>query len=335
MQPETAKPRRTPWGLIIGLVIVVALGLLVRASWHEVEQALELLRGAQPLWIVGAVLAIAAGFLSAGQVYGRVLATLGHREPPLWLAAAAMVTILINQAVPAGSVAAYAFLVTSLRKRQLPVASVAMVAGLELLSWNGAVIIAFTYGVIYLLLTSGFNGATINIGALGGACILLGSVIFLATRTDATLHRWVGGLSAFAKRRLNQAIDLQGVERVLDEVLHSRQVMIEQPRQVGVMVLLQLTVFIFHSMALLSILHALHIAPTPFAAMAAYGLALIVSVFTVLPGGGGTVEAALTAALVAMGVPAAAALGAAVVFRLLNFWVLLPLGAFAYRALTR
>jgi uncharacterized membrane protein YbhN (UPF0104 family) len=36
---------------------------------------------------------------------------------------------------------------------------------------------------------------------------------------------------------------------------------------------------------------------------AAYGLTLIVSVFTLLPGGGGTVEAALTVALHAQGTP--------------------------------
>jgi uncharacterized membrane protein YbhN (UPF0104 family) len=69
--------------------------------------------------------------------------------------------------------------------------------------------------------------------------------------------------------------------------------------------------------------------------LAAYGLALIVSTYTVLPAGGGTVEAALTVGLTIQGVPLEAALGATVLFRLFSFWLLLPLGALCYRAIMR
>src|SRR2546430_1695714 len=81
-------------------------------------------------------------------IIGRVRATLGYKAPSLRLSAAGMVTILLSQALPFGTVASYAFLTTSLRKRAVPTSSVAVIASLELLSWGGAMLILFIYGMI-------------------------------------------------------------------------------------------------------------------------------------------------------------------------------------------
>jgi uncharacterized protein (TIRG00374 family) len=335
MQRETTKPARIPWGVIVGVLLLIGLAFLLYLNRHEVEDAIGLLRSAKPLWIAAAVACVAAGFVCAGQIYGRALAALGHTANVLWLTAAAMVTILINQAVPAGSVAAYAFLVASLRRRGFPVGSVTAVAGLELISWNVAVILAFGYGLIYLLLTTGLSGASISYTALAAALGVLGSVMYVASRPDDTLHDWSLRVKWLVNRVFGPIWTIAQVRQVMEEVLASRRMVLEQPRRMVLLVALQLTVFAFHSLALDSILRALGY-PTPVTAvLAAYGLALIVSVFTLLPGGGGTVEAALTVALASHNVPLDAALGAAVLFRLLSFWLLLPVAALFYRTLTR
>lgn len=335
MHSDTTKPARIPWGPIVGILLLGAMGFLLYLNRHEVEEAIRLLRGAQPLWLLAAVLCVTAGFVCAGQIYGRVLAALGHAADVLWLTAAALVTILINQAVPAGSVAAYAFLVASLRRRGFPVGSVTAVAGLELISWNVAVILAFVYGLGYLLLTTGLSGASISYTALGAALSVLGSVVYVASRPDDTLHDWSLHVKSAVNRVFGPIWTSAQVRQVMDEVLASRRMILEQPRRMVLLVALQLTVFTCHSLALDAILRSLGFGvPVP-AVLAAYGLTLIVSVFTLLPGGGGTVEAALTVALASHGVPLEAALGAAVLFRLLSFWMLLPVAALFYRVLTR
>jgi uncharacterized protein (TIRG00374 family) len=53
------------------------------------------------------------------------------------------------------------------------------------------------------------------------------------------------------------------------------------------------------------------------------------------PGGLGAVEAALTAGLTAAGVPGAAAVSAVLLFRLLTFWLPVPLGWIAFNYLER
>ncbi|MFO7168838.1 MAG: lysylphosphatidylglycerol synthase transmembrane domain-containing protein [Chloroflexota bacterium] len=331
----TESTRRFPWSTVIGILLLGALGLLLYLNRHEVEEAVRLLREARPIWVAVALACIAAGFLCAGQIYGRVLAALGHNASIGWLTAAAMVTILINQAVPAGSVAAYAFLVASLRRRGFPVGSVAMVAGLELISWNTAVIVAFTYGLLYLLITTGLSGAAISYTAVAVALGVLATVIYIVSRPDDTFHDWGHNVKLAVDRLFGQVWTSVQVRQVVDEILASRRMILEQPRRMLVLVALQLTVFTFHSLALDSILRALGEPAPVLSVMGAYGLALIVSVFTLLPGGGGTVEAALTVALVAQNIPLQVALGGALLFRLLSFWCLLPVGLVCYRLLTR
>jgi uncharacterized membrane protein YbhN (UPF0104 family) len=98
---------------------------------------------------------------------------------------------------------------------------------------------------------------------------------------------------------------------------------------VVLLVLIQLAALSGHSLAMLLVLHALG-ASTSFAGVsAAFGIALITSTFNVLPGGGGTVEAALVAVLTQLGV-GPAAVPAAIIFRLFNFWLLAPVAAASY-----
>ncbi len=324
-----------PWGTIIGLLLLAAIIGIAYLNRVEVEKALTLLRGVRPMYLVLALAAVVAGFVCAGQIYGRVLAILGHRAQVWWLTAAAMVTILINQAIPAGSVGAYAFLVASLRRRGFPVGSVAMVAGMELLSWNGAVLVAFSYGLIYLLVTTGLSGASISYGALAVALGVMGGAMYVASRPDVTLQSWGLSLKSVVNRLFGPVLTTAQVSQAVDEIVASRRLILEQPRRMVMLVGMQLLIFFCHSLALLAILHSLGAEPSVAAMVAAYGLALIVSVFTLLPGGGGTVEAALTVALHAQGTPLEAALGAAILFRLISFWIMLPAGMLCYRLLTR
>jgi uncharacterized protein (TIRG00374 family) len=332
--------RRIPWTyLISGLLLAVFLTLLLR-NWGYVRaktlDALALIETARPIWLALAALAILGGFLCAGQIYGRVLRALGYKAPTLWLSAAAMVTILLSQALPVGTVASYAFLTTSLRRRGVAASSVAVIASLELLSWGGAMLILFIYGMAYVLATtSNSSVAGASLTGFATVVLLIGAYVFVGSRPRDTLHSWAMGAKRAIERILGPIWHESQVQRMVDELAHNRALMLEQPTRVLLLVCLQLTIFTLHSIALLAILRGLGVTIAPLAALAAYGLALIVSTYTLLPAGGGTVEAALTVALTVQGVPLEAAIGATVLFRLFNFWLLLPLGAACYRALMR
>jgi uncharacterized protein (TIRG00374 family) len=80
---------------------------------------------------------------------------------------------------------------------------------------------------------------------------------------------------------------------------------------------------------MLLVLHALGTDVSFAVVLSAFGVALVTSTFNVLPGGGGTVEAALVAVLSQMGV-GPAAVPAAIIFRLFNYWLAAPIAAICY-----
>jgi uncharacterized protein (TIRG00374 family) len=332
--------RRIPWTYLISGLLLAALLVLLMRNWGDVRlkttEAVALIRSVRPIWLMLAAAAVLAGFLCAGQIYGRVLRTLGYKAPALWLSAAAMVTILLSQAIPVGTVASYAFLTTSLRRRGVPAASVAVIASLELLSWGGAMLLLFVYGMIYVLATTS-NGSVAGASLTGFATValLIGAYLFVGSRPRETLRSWAMNVKHAIERVVGPVWHESQVHKMVDELAHNRQLMVEQPTRVLMLVCLQLFIFVLHAVALLAILRGMGVSIAPLAALAAYGLALIVSTYTLLPAGGGTVEAALTVALTVQGVPLEAAIGATVLFRLLNFWLLLPVGAACYRALMR
>jgi uncharacterized protein (TIRG00374 family) len=100
------------------------------------------------------------------------------------------------------------------------------------------------------------------------------------------------------------------------------------------LVLIQLAALTVHSLAMLTVLWGLGVKTSIFVVMTAFGIALITSTFNVLPGGGGTVEAVLVLTLTQLGVETEAYI-AAVIFRLLNFWLMTPIAAICYRWLTQ
>jgi putative heme transporter len=328
--------RRAPWALLIGIAFVAVLVLLVRNNWHEINEAIILVSHARPGWLVVAFATIVVGYYAAGQVYGRVLSMLGYRANPFWLAGTAFVALLISQSIPAGTVGSYAFLTATLRRRGLAPTSVALVASMELLSWIGAMLLLLCFGLTYTVFVAHGGGPPVLVyPAAGVALSLLGGGLFLFTRPRATLHGWGMWLKRALDRLVGPIWSESLVLSLVDEIEVDRRLVRERPGQIALLVGGQLVVFALHGFALLAVLYAVGASTAFPAVLAAFGLALIVSSFTLLPGGGGTVEAALTLSLTAQGVDTAAALGAAVVFRLLNFWLLLPLGALCYRLLTR
>jgi uncharacterized protein (TIRG00374 family) len=71
----------------------------------------------------------------------------------------------------------------------------------------------------------------------------------------------------------------------------------------------------------------------PDALLVAYGLANVLAAIPITPGGLGVIEATLTSVLVGFGTPRGVATLGVLVYRLVNFWLPIPLGGLAYLSL--
>ena len=325
---------RIPWSWIIGIILVALIGWLGYTTRAELTEAFYLLKSADRLWIGVAFATIVLGFACAGLIYGSVLAVLDHNETFIWLMGTALVGILLNQTVPMGSVAAYAFLVAALRRRGFPSRSVAIVAGTELLTWNGAALLLFSGGLLYITTTANYQATYPIYTALFLTSVIATAVVVAVTRPAQTVLGWLASLRRLVGR-IGIDWDTRSAELVVEEISKSRSVFAASPWRIIRILLLQMMIFVLHSAALTALLHSVRLDVPFFDVLAAYGMSLIVSLFTVLPGGGGAVEAALSFSLHLQDVPLKEALSAAIMFRMLSFWLMLPIGAVFYRILTR
>jgi hypothetical protein len=85
----------------------------------------------------------------------------------------------------------------------------------------------------------------------------------------------------------------------------------------------------FEYLVLLLALYAIDARPNPWSVLLAFVAASVLSMIPITPGGLGFVEAGLTALLVTAGIGADAAVAATLLFRLVSFWIPLPIGAAA------
>jgi len=329
--------RARRWQIAISVLLTIGVLALAYIKRDRIELALTQLREVRPVWLLLALSLELLGFFLASQIYYRALRSLGYRFSALRLWATAVVAIVTSQVIPAGGVGSYAFLLQSLRRRGVAPAEAALVATLEALSYAGGMLVLFGFGLGYLIVHTGIGATQDNresLLAAGVALLVIGGAIFVLTRDQAVLLRWLlpikNGLAGLLRQNWSDA----PIHRVVDELARGRALIAARRGELALLVLIQLAAMTVHSLALLSVLYGLGGKTSLFVVMAAFGIALITSTFNILPGGGGTVEAALVLSLTQLGMESEAYI-AAVIFRLLNFWLMAPIAALCYRLLTR
>jgi uncharacterized protein (TIRG00374 family) len=337
--PHRKEPRMRArrWQIAISVLLTIGVLALAYIKRDRITLAVTQLREVRPAWLLLAFSLELLGFFLASQIYYRALRSLGYRLSALRLWATALVAIIISQSVPAGGVASYAFMVQTFRRRGVAPGHAALVATLEALSYAGGMLVLFGFGLGYLLVRTGFGAAQDNSDSLiaaGVALFVIGVAIFVLTRDQAVLLRWLLPIKNGLARLLRRTWSDAPIHRLVEELARGRALIAARRGELAMLVLIQLCAMTAHSLALLAVLYGLGVKTSLFVVMAAFGIALITSTFNVLPGGGGTVEAVLVLTLTQLGVESEAYV-AAVIFRLLNFWLFLPLALLAYRWLAR
>jgi uncharacterized protein (TIRG00374 family) len=337
---RTKNPRhkQTPfqgyWRLALGLATSAGIVVLVILNRSWLREAMSLARSARPFWLAAALVVILISYMISGQVLRVALWRSGRRIGTLRAWITALVAIIISQSIPAGSVGSYAFLVGTFKRRGATTEQSALVAALEALSYASAMVLIALFSVAYLALHISATGAGTMaflaplLAALGVIAIIGGGVVAL-THNLVALERWFTKLNEIVARLRPRAQGPDWPRRVVAKIARGRALIFENRQTLVLLIGIQLTALCGHSLAMLLILLSLGVHTTFAVVLAAFGAALVTSLLNVLPGGGGTIETILAAVLGLLGA-GPAAIPAAVIFRLLNFWLLLPLAALAY-----
>ncbi|KPV50849.1 hypothetical protein SE17_24550 [Kouleothrix aurantiaca] len=333
-QLPTKTSRRPSWRVLLGLLMSAAIVVLVILKRAWLLEALSLALNAQPRWLLAALGVILASYMVSGQVFRVALRPQGHHIGTFRAWMTALVAIMISQSMPAGGVASYAFLVGTFRRRGVSTQQTALVATLELISYSSAMVLIAVFSLLYLIhyaTSNDISGTTFVTPLLIGLGIIgaLVSIALTLTGRTGTMTRLLDMAQRAVATVRRRTSDRAWAEGAAERIAAGRALIIANGKTLALLVLIQLTALCGHSLAMLLILLSLGVQTSFAVVLAAFGAALVTSLFNVLPGGGGTIETILAAVLGFLAV-GPAAVPAAVIFRLLNFWLLLPAVALAY-----
>jgi uncharacterized protein (TIRG00374 family) len=313
--------------LILALLLVVEY--LVFPQIAGVRKSLSLLGSAN-------VLLIAAGIVLEGgaiAAYVQLTRSVVPREPGLGFFTALRIdlsTLAASHIVPGGGAVG-----TGIGYRLLTAAGIAGTdAGFALGTQGlGSAIVLnalFWVALVVSIPLHGFNplyGSAAIVGAvlIGG----FGALVLLLTRGEARAARVLRGIA----RRM-PFLDEDRVHRLVHRLAARLRAMVADRRLLVGAIAWAAANWILDAASLWCFVAAFgyrHIGPDEL--LVSYGLANVLAAIPITPGGLGVVEAVLSSTLVGFGAPRGVAILGVIGYRLVNFWLPIPVGGAAYLSL--
>jgi uncharacterized protein (TIRG00374 family) len=327
--PATTAPARWRAGLRRAWPVgkyVIGLGLAALAFYQltghnsELAEASSALRHLQWGWVVAATAAEAASFLAFALLQRMMLSAGGVDVAVGPMAAITVAANAIANSIPAGSALAPVYTFLQFGRRG---------ADHALAGWS--VVATFVAGSIALTVLAA-TGATIA-DAEGASLDLIGvivTVLILAVAIGVVFVQksalvWTVSAVLRLSKRLTRWPRGELAERI-EWIIHRLTVVRLTPRQMAGALLLALANWLLDCGCLAIAFPAVGAGVPWKGLLLAYGAGQLAANLPITPGGLGVVEGSLTIALVAFGGAAPSTVVAVLLYRILSFWLALPVG---------
>ena len=320
--------RQIRW-TITAFVLLLIIELVVIPELAGASGSLRDLGQVDVAYLLLAVVLEAAALVAYAQLTHTVLAP---EAPPLWrLLRINMSSLAVSHVVPGGTAAGTGLAYGLLTDSGVPGADAAFglamqgvgsAVVLNLIFWVALVVSLFIHGYNPLYGTAAGVGVVL-MGLFGGVVILL----LRGRRTAIETVRRAANFLPILNRYGDQLA--AAVERIADrlrDLLDERPVLV---RAVG----WAAANWLLDAASLWVFLLAFHKLLSPIDLLVAYGLANVLAVIPVTPGGLGIVEGVLIPTLHGFGVAKPVAALSVISYRLVNFWLPIPVGFATYLSL--
>jgi uncharacterized protein (TIRG00374 family) len=316
--------------LHIGRLLIIALIVeyLVVPQLAGTRDALRTLTDVNPLLLLLGVVLEGLAITAYAMLTRAVLPP--ESEPGLFkLLRIQLTTLSVSHCVPGGSAAGstlgYRLLTAAGVRRSdvgfaLATQSLGSAVVLNLIFWVALVVSIPVWGISPLYLTAAIVGAVL-VGAFISLVLLFSRGEELA---EAILRR--------VTRRL-PFVDEDAIHSLFVRLSDRLRTLGHQPKVLAEAVGWAAANWLLDAASLFVFVGAFGHWVNPDGLLVAYGLANILAAIPLTPGGLGVVEATLTTALVGFDTTRAVAIVGVVAYRLVNFWMPIPLGGIAYLSL--
>jgi uncharacterized protein (TIRG00374 family) len=319
-------------------MVAVAGIAFVMANRSEVPATMRAIRQSQPAYLCIGLLLSAVALANQIALHSSAQRAAGVEVSALELARPVAATGFLNLVVKSGAMAGLAPLLAAARRRKSGRGNT--IAGYLLVNLFGHV--AFTAALTASLLVLIIDGRFTRVDGIATfVFVVLTSVqvfaLVAAMRSRNALRRvyTLPRRIADAVRRRKQVEVSDGAFRSADELFDAVQHLRSKPRAALRVLLFAFGVEAIGMTQLWCVLRAVGQQPRVVVPVVAYAVSVLFAIVGFLPGGLGFVEAGLGAVLVSFGLTGATAAAAVVLYRVLELWIPVIVGALAAHGLAR
>ena len=330
LPPEPAPPRRRIIGRVIFLFITGVCLYIFAPKISEVFTAWSRLGDVHPLWMVPAIACAVASF---GCMWGVQALALGSRD---WFSIinTQLAGNAFNRITPGGGATGTALQANMLTSAGIDGACAATAIAVQSLMSTAALVALPLFTLPFIIFGTQIPSGLLSTLWIGIAAFLVMGVIGTSVFVFDGPLRWLGSAIATGRRWLKRSKESDAT--IGTRLVETRNSIL---REIGphwrLAVSLSILRWFFEFGVIISTLYGLSETPDPALTLLAFTAASMLGLLPFTPGGLGFVEAGLTAALVLAGVSGGNALVTTLVYRLLTFWLPLPIGAIAAFAFRR
>ena len=304
----------------IGLALAALAFYQLTGHKSELTEASAALSHLRWGWVLLGVVAEAGSYLAFAQLQrrflraGRVDVTLGP------ISAITLAATSIANSFPAGSVLSTLFSYQQYRRRGADQA----VAGWSVAATFVSLSVALTVVAATGAAVAGAEGATLDLVLPIGGVLILALLMGLVFVQERAAVRVISGALRLS-RRLTRWPHGE-LATYIDRIIHRLMRVRLSPAQVAVALALALANWLLDCGCLALSFLAVG-APVPWKGLLlAYGAGQLAANLPITPGGLGVVEGSLTIAIVAYGGAAGSTVVAVLLYRVVSFWLILPIG---------
>ena len=331
MAPDNKKsrfavPREIRIIVSVGLLVFV-LEYLVLPQFASARRSLHLLATINPVLVAVAVVCELAAIYAYVELTRAVLYP--HSPPRFDTLRVNLAGLAISHVVPGGTAPAGALSYRIFNQLGVPKETNAF--GLATQGTGSAVVlnIIFWCALVISIPLRGFNPAY-GFAALAGVFLMAAffGTILLITRGQRHADNWIRSLARRVPR-----IDPDRMAALIGKVADRITVLINNRRTLWWAFTWAGLNWLFDAACLWVFIWSFGHVISPIDLLVAYGLANILAAIPLTPAGLGVIEGVLIPTLVGFGVPHSQAILAVIAYRLINFWIPIPIGGVSYASL--
>ena len=321
------RVRRSVVQTITVIVIIFLIEYVVLPNFAEARRSVALLTHLNLVLVAFAVLCEASALVAYAELTRSVL----HPVAPTRLTVLRinLSTFALSHVLPAGSATGGALGYRLLTTAGVPGTTAGFGLGVQAI--GSAVVLngIFWCALFISIPLNGFN-PLYGYAALGGVVLFaaFAGTLVLLSRGQRRADSWIMRLA----ERL-PFLNAATVDRLLQSVAERITILIKNRVVLRRSLLLAACNWFLDAMSLWVFVWAFGHAMNPIDLLVAYGLANILAVIPLTPGGLGVIEGVLIPTLVGFHVPKGIAVFAVLAYRLVNFWLPIPIGGAAYLSL--